>query len=199
MNKLLYLGHASIRIVTSEGKVIYIDPYMGDDYNMAADLILVTHSHYDHNNIGKVKNRNEDCKIITNKEALVNGEYKVFDLGYVKVIPTQAGFNKNHDERECVGYELILSNGIKIYVAGDTSITPYMSELANENIDYAFIPCDGIYTMNIDEAIKASSIINAKYSIPYHTKPGEAFDINVANRFNVSNRLIIKPGEEIEL
>ena len=38
---LLYMGHASLRIMTGEDKVIYIDPYAGDDYDLPADLILV--------------------------------------------------------------------------------------------------------------------------------------------------------------
>ena len=45
---LLYMGQASIRIVTETGKVIYIDPYAGSQYDLAADLILVTHEHSDH-------------------------------------------------------------------------------------------------------------------------------------------------------
>ena len=199
MNKLLYLGHASIRIVTSENKVIYIDPFMGDDYSMSADVILVTHSHYDHSAIEKVVNRNSDCKIITNKESLVNGEYKSFDLGYIKVDAVSAGYNKNHDEKECVGYLITLSNGVKIYIAGDTYITPYMDDLGHMDIDYAFIPCDGIYTMNTNEASIAAKKVNAKHTIPYHTKPGEPFDINVANKLDSETLLIIKPGEEIEL
>lgn len=46
--ELLYMGQASIRIITPEEKVIYIDPYAGneDDYEPSADLILVTHSHF---------------------------------------------------------------------------------------------------------------------------------------------------------
>ena len=62
---LLYMGQASIRIVTAENKVIYIDPYAGDSYDLPADLILVTHAHFDHNQISKVENRNPDCIIIT--------------------------------------------------------------------------------------------------------------------------------------
>ena len=46
--RLLYMGQASIRIVTIEGKVIYIDPFAGDQYDLAADLILITHGHRDH-------------------------------------------------------------------------------------------------------------------------------------------------------
>ena len=54
--KLLYMGHASIRITTPEDKVIYIDPFAGDgdDYAPAADLILETHGHYDHTALDKV-------------------------------------------------------------------------------------------------------------------------------------------------
>ena len=46
-NTLLYMGQASMRIITAEGKVIYIDPYTGD-YTMPANLILVTHGHFDY-------------------------------------------------------------------------------------------------------------------------------------------------------
>lgn len=51
------MGQASIRITTEEGRVIYIDPYAGTDeqYEPTADLILVTHGHFDHNQIEKVK------------------------------------------------------------------------------------------------------------------------------------------------
>lgn len=62
--KLLYQGQASIRIVIPEGKVIYIDPYAGDTYHLSADLILVTHVHYDHSDVDKVKKRRKDCRII---------------------------------------------------------------------------------------------------------------------------------------
>lgn len=198
MNKLLYFGHASMRITTSEGKVIYIDPYVGD-YSINADLILVTHSHYDHSDIDKVINRNKDCKIITYKDSLVNGEYKTFDLGYVNVQAVPAGYNSFHNEKECVGYILTLSNNKKIYIPGDTYITPYMKEIGKMNIDYAFIPCDGIYTMNVNEAYQAANIINSKYIIPYHMKPGSLFDEKIVKEFVLPNKLIIKPNEEILL
>ncbi len=82
---LIYMGQASIRIVTAEGKVIYIDPYAGDQYDLPADLSLVTHGHFDHCDIDKVTNRNEDCQIITHKEAVIDGVHQVFDLPYVRV------------------------------------------------------------------------------------------------------------------
>ena len=45
-------------IVTPEGKVIYIDPYAGDAYDLPANLILVTHGHFDHCAVDRVQNRN---------------------------------------------------------------------------------------------------------------------------------------------
>lgn len=199
-NKLYYLGHASIRIVTSEGKVIYIDPYMGDDYDLSADLVLVTHEHYDHNDVSKVKNKSNDFRIIRESDALVDGKYQTFDLGYVNVQAVEAGYNKFHDKSECVGYVITLSDNTRIYVAGDTTITSMMDELGSWNIDYAFLPCDGKYTMTVDVAVEASKKIGAKYTIPYHTaNDGRDFDNDIADKFNVENKIIMKPGEEIVL
>lgn len=199
MNKLYYLGHASLRITTSEGKVIYIDPYDGDDYDKNADLLLITHDHYDHNDISKIKNKNSDFKIITFKEALEGGKHNSFDLGYVFVKSVEAGYNKYHDEKKCVGYILTFSNGVKVYICGDTYLTPQMEKLSDEKIDYALFPCDGVYTMTVDEAVEASRKVNAKHNIPYHMSPGNHFSSLIADKFYADNKLVIKPGEEIDL
>lgn len=196
---LLYMGHASLRVTTPEEKVIYIDPYVGD-YSVPADLILITHGHYDHNNPKKVAGRNEGCEIITWKEALKGG-HQTFDLGYVTVEAVQAGNNRNHKLTDSVGYVLTLSDGIKIYVSGDTSTTDQMKELAAQNIDYAFFCCDGQYNMGMEEAIECAKLVGAKINIPYHmiVKDGKYFDADRAELFAAPNRLILADGEEIEL
>lgn len=197
---LLYQGQASIRIVTDKGKVIYIDPYSGEGYNLAADLILVTHPHFDHNQIDKVENRNPGCQIITQKEAIQNGEHQTFELGFVTVESVEAGYNSLHDMNECVGYVLTFSNGKSVYVTGDTSRTEQMPLLADKEIDYAFFCCDGVYNMGLEEAAECAELVGAKHNIPYHmttNTTGRQFDRKLAERFDVPNRLIVEDGEEI--
>ena len=199
--KLLYMGHASLRIVTAEGKVIYIDPFAGEEYDLAADLVLVTHDHFDHNAVEKVENRNPDCRVITWAEALEGGEHRTFELGFVTVEAVEAGYNQNHNVTECVGYILTLADGVTVYVSGDTSRTEQMPELAEKEIDYAFYCCDGVYNMDLDEAAECANLVGAKHNIPYHTAPPKetTFDRERAEAFAAENKMIVAEGEEIEL
>ncbi len=199
---LLYQGHASIRITTAEGKVIYVDPFMGSGYDLPADLILITHGHYDHTQTDLIKTQNTDCVTITQTEALKDGTHQTFDLGYVKVEAVEAGYNKNHDVKSCVGYILTFSNGATLYLSGDTSKTKDMENFAERELDYAFFCCDGVYNMDMSEAIECAKLVGAKHSIPYHMVPAngnDGFDQTVAESFDVENRIILAPGDELTL
>lgn len=198
---LLYMGHASLRIVTGDDKVIYIDPFAGDAYDLSADLVLQTHDHFDHKDMSKIKNRNEDCVIITQDEALKDGEHHSFDLSYVKVEAVEAGYNKNHDKNSCTGYILTFENNVSLYISGDTSKTDQMEELGKRGLDYAFFCCDGIFNMDVSEASGCAGLVGAKVSIPYHTASAAVtiFDEANAARFSVPGAMILKPGEELSL
>lgn len=197
---LLYMGQASIRITTEDGHVIYIDPYAGNDYNQAADLILVTHEHFDHNAVQKVKSRNEGCRIIRARDAVINGVHQTFDLDYVRVEAVEAGYNHYHDVRNCAGYVLTFRNGRKVYVSGDTSTTKQMAQMKNMHIDYAFLCTDGLFNMGNEEAAEAACMIEAHHNIPYHndtSNRGEMFDRDAAEHFDAPNKMIVYPGESI--
>ena len=199
---LLYMGQASLRIVTVEGKVIYIDPYAGDDYDLPADLILVTHGHFDHCAVDKVQDRNEDCMVIAHGEAVVDGVHQTFYLGYVTIVAVEAGHNQWHDVSDCAGYVLMFSNGKSVYVTGDTSTTEQMAEMADMHIDYAFWCTDGVFNMGNDEAVRCAELVQAKHSIPYHndtSNSGMMFDPDAAEAFDAPNKLILLPGNELSI
>lgn len=196
MAKLLYQGHGSLRVVTDEGIVIYIDPYAGDGYDIPADLILVTHQHYDHNMIEKPVHA-ADCIVYQNMEAHHDGIYEKIVLNGVEVEAVEA-YNKNHKKEECVGY-LLTINDYLLYFAGDTSETEQMKELAGRKIDYAFLPTDGIYNMGMKEAMHCAELIGAKHTIPIHMAPGRLFSKHRAKKFKVEGGMILEPGQEIEL
>ena len=196
---LHYQGHGSFRITTAEGKVIYVDPYAGEGYELPADLILVSHGHHDHTAVNLITNRNPGCREIWYTEALVNGTYKTFDLGYATVEAVQAGNNPNHDINVCVGWLITLADGISVYATGDTSTTGQMAELAERDIHYGLYVCDGIYNMDLAEASECAKTVNAIHSIPYHMAPGKLFDHARAEAFDGPGRIIVAPGEEITL
>lgn len=197
---LLYMGQASIRIVTEQGKVIYIDPYAGESYSLPADLILVTHEHFDHNAIDRVEHRQPGCRIIRSRDAVADGEHRTFNLEFVRVEAVEAGFNRYHDVGQCVGYVLTFNNGKKVYVSGDTSTTDQMRGMSEMHIDYAFLCTDGVYNMGNEEAARAAEMIGAGHNIPYHnstSNQGEMFDRDAAERFSAPDKLIVLPGETI--
>jgi L-ascorbate metabolism protein UlaG (beta-lactamase superfamily) len=118
MAKMLFIGHASLRFTTNSGQVIYVDPYYGDSYGYAADILLVTHQHFDHNAVDKVTKK-PDCLVVTEADALKDGKYGRFEKDGVSIQAVPAA-NKNHAADKCVGYILTM-DGISVYCAGDTS------------------------------------------------------------------------------
>jgi len=196
MPKLYYQGHASFRITTNDGRVIYIDPYAGKGYDIPADVILVTHQHGDHNQIRLVKQK-PDCAVITNKEALAGGKHNHFSVCGVEIQAVTAE-NLMHNPKKCAGY-IIVVDGVKIYAAGDTSKTRQMESFAAEKIDYALLPGDGVFNMGLRESAECAALIGARHNIPIHIKPGALFDRDRAEKWAAPNKLVLEPGEEIEL
>ena len=196
MARLYYQGHGSFRITADDGRVIYVDPFAGDGYDLPADIILVTHQHRDHNKI-ELCTQNAGCRVITNVEALVGGTHQSFAVDGILIEAVEAK-NLGHDPKKCVGF-ILMVDGVKIYAAGDTSTTAQMKTFAARGLDYALFPCDGVFNMNMKEAAACARLVGAKHNVPIHMKPGALFDEKRAAKWDAPNRLIVKPGEEIEL
>lgn len=98
MAKLLYQGHGSYRFTSNKGQVIYFDPYAGSGYDLAADSILVTHAHSDHNRT-ELCAKKPNCRIITHIEALAGGKHNSFNIDGIEIEAVEAA-NENHDSKE---------------------------------------------------------------------------------------------------
>jgi len=186
---LRYLGHAAFEIHTSSKRIL-IDPFLKE--NPAgirplekADIVFVTHEHYDHcapddirKNIssGAIVVASEECaaKLADFKTKLVRPGTKgsLADVSY-ETIPA---YNVDkfrepgipfHPKGHKVGF-VIDTDSKRIYHAGDTDFVPEMKELAAQNIDVALLPIGGHFTMGIDEAVEAAKAVNAKLTIPMH-------------------------------
>ena len=174
------LYHSSIKIKSN--KIIYIDPFKIKENCNDADLIFITHDHYDHyseEDIDKIKNKDT---IIIAPEKLLNSllEYGISQNNIVMVKPGQnymvegikfetvAAYNLNKQfhpkENGWVGY-IIELEGIKYYIAGDTDMT---EENKKVKCDVALVPVGGTYTMNYKEAAELVNIIKPKIAVPIH-------------------------------
>lgn len=193
---LTYIGHASVKIVASDGTVLYIDPnYYAGDYSDPADYVLVTHCHDDHQPHKDVTLK-DGGQLITYKEALHDGTYETYDFGNIKIEAVAAGGNANHSIDSCIGY-IVTVDGISVYHAGDTSMIDQMKELTERNIDYAMYPIDGIYNMNATEATEVANLVAARNSIPIHEF--DDYGKKKSDKFLPENRLVLEYGETIEL
>ena len=175
MQTIEWLGHASFRI--KNGLTLYIDPWKLEKGEEKADLILISHSHFDHFQIEDIaKIRTDQTKLIVARDCLdqLKGEpIALFPDEVITenniTIQATAAYNKDKEfhprDKQWLGF-LITINGERIYYAGDTDLIPEMENLGK--VDIALLPIGGTYTMTADEAVEATRRIQPGYCIPYH-------------------------------
>lgn len=187
------LCHSSIRF--NKGLIIYFDPFKINENYHDADIIFITHSHYDHyseEDISKVIKDNTTIVVPKDLEDMVlqfgfakehiivvspNEEYSVLRINF-KTIPAY-NTNKNFHPKsnEWVGYIVNLDQ-TTYYIAGDTDIT---EENRQVKCDVAFVPIGGIYTMTYSEAAELINEIKPQIAVPIH------YGLIVGNKEDANN------------
>jgi L-ascorbate metabolism protein UlaG (beta-lactamase superfamily) len=168
-----WLGHASFTFSAGE-TLVYIDPYKVS-HGEKADLILITHDHYDHCDPSSVSTIRKEETVVVAPKICKEKLHGVVEIGPGKTIEKKGvsitavpAYNKNkqfHPRGRGVGYVFSLA-GKRIYHAGDTDSIPEMEGLGE--IDLALLPIGGTYTMNPSEAAEAAKRIGAKITVPMH-------------------------------
>ncbi len=195
--EITYLKHAGFMI---RGSVtVYIDPYDVSGELEKADVILVTHDHFDHMDMKSIKFLSKhDTVVVHPKGCVVEGfstcslavgesaEVKGVKVETVPAYNTDKPFHKEGG----VGYILTI-DGVRIYHAGDTDRIP---EMKNIEVDVALLPIGGTYTMDVEDAVLAAGDIKAKYYIPMHYGAIPKTEANPeVFREKVRNAVILKP------
>ena len=206
-----WLGHASFQIKIGNLNV-YIDPYEGS-YTDKADMVLVSHDHFDHCDVSKIeKVRKEETVIIAPStfSAKFGGKVKVLKAGEKITIndvtfeAVQAYNVKRfrspgtpfHPKGLGLGY-LIASGGKTVYFAGDTDLIPEMNKV--KNVFLAILPIGGTYTMDIPEAAEAALAIKPQFAIPMHPLNSDPKQFKkLVEQSSKTTVVLLNAGEEHE-
>ncbi|MDY6764878.1 MAG: MBL fold metallo-hydrolase [Halobacteria archaeon] len=209
------IGHASVRIETEDGRVIYIDPWsevMGDDEPGDADFVFITHDdfdHYDPEGIARVSKG--DTQVVAYDaidtsnldlpvtELAYNGELTVDGIE-VRAVPAHNRADGDHVDdsgepfhakEEVVGL-LLTVDGTTVYFASDTD---FLDEHKEITADIFIPPIGGHYTMDRREAAEFSESVDPDLVLPVHYDTFEAIETD-AKAFK---RDVEKKGSEVEL
>ena len=169
--------HSSIRI--DEGKIIYSDPYNIRNAAHDADIILITHSHFDHYSPDDIRKIMKSDTVIvcptsvaepqelglTVKQVTAGEKFEILGIGFEAVPAYNMGKPFHPQSNGWLGYIIDSPEHGRIYIAGDTDITPDNKQV---KCDIALIPAGGTYTTDASQAAELANAIHPKYAIPIH-------------------------------
>jgi L-ascorbate metabolism protein UlaG (beta-lactamase superfamily) len=183
IKKLHWLSHDSFRL--DGPPVIYFDPWKLRGRLPVADLVLVTHEHYDHcspDDIAKIAQPKTIIIANVGAAAKLQGARAVSPGDHLTVAGVDVevvwAYNVNKfrspghpfhpREENHVGY-VVTVEGVRLYHAGDTDLIPEMADIA---CDVALLPVSGTYAMTVDEAAQAARILKPQIVVPMHYGSG---------------------------
>jgi L-ascorbate metabolism protein UlaG (beta-lactamase superfamily) len=185
LDSLEWLGHSGFRIRVGKA-VVYIDPYRVPDGAPPADLILVTHGHYDHfspQDLERLAGRGTWLvgpatvaeRVSGQVHSIAPGEAIEDELVRGVHVAAVAAYNTSKRDgdgnpfhpREAgwVGYDLNV-RGERLYHSGDTDVIPEMDSVTG--VDVALLPVSGVYVMTAQEAAEAARRIQPRVAVPMH-------------------------------
>jgi L-ascorbate metabolism protein UlaG (beta-lactamase superfamily) len=185
LDSIEWLGHAAFRIAVGRS-VVYIDPYRIPRDAPPADLILITHGHYDHFSPQDVERLSTRETRLVGPAAVAErvsgqvhriGPDEAIDDELVRGVAVRAVAAYNTSKRDkdgkpfhprdagWVGYELNV-RGERLYHSGDTDVIPEMDSVTG--VDVALLPVSGVYVMTAQEAAEAARRIQPRVAVPMH-------------------------------
>jgi len=203
-----WLGHASFRI--SGSKTAFIDPWKLPSNPGSADVVIVSHSHYDHcspDDVAAIRGKATtvlappDCAAKLGGAVTTVAPGQTHDLNGVTVEAVPA-YNIGKDFHPKANHwigAVVQLDGVRVYYAGDTDEIPEMAQL--RDIDVALLPVGGTYTMDAAQAANAANAIKPAAAIPYHWGDivGDHSDADAFKAKAACAVTVLSPGTETTL
>jgi L-ascorbate metabolism protein UlaG (beta-lactamase superfamily) len=225
--QITWLGHAAFRIRSPRGKVIYVDPWLdnpkcpeGEKSVEQADVVLVTHGHFDHLGNAVDIAKKTSAKVVCNFEisvwlgsqglesAVGMNKGGTVDLDGIRVTMVHAEHSSGISDGDRIvdggtagGFVVELEDGLKLYHAGDTTVFGDMRLIGElYGPELALLPIGGFYTMGPREAATAVRLLGVKRVIPMHygTFPvlaGTPEELRELLRGHQAEIVVLQPGE----
>lgn len=199
--------------IDNGGQIIYLDPYQVSGTPADADLILVTHPHQDHCDVGSMQRiaksgtqvvAEADCvqligSRLPNVKTILLGDEMDVGNAHITTLRSYNNTKTFHPKsNDWLGFIVTLQDGRTVYHGGDTD---FITEMEGLQPDVAMLPIGGNFTMGAVEAADAIRAIQPKLAVPMHwggsvgtTRDAQTFESELANEFDV---LVMAFGQSI--